>query len=92
MGINWEGEDRREKSRDHDLLLEMKGILLSQNEVMKSQKESLDNHVDSFKKHVEEDRDVFKILFGKIGELQKYVWIGIGIITAVEFASKFIGK
>lgn len=84
------GEDRRQKSMDHDLLLELKGILLQQNAIMAGQKEAADTHVKAFEKHVEDDKIAFNAIWKLVGQLRWYVAMGMGILIALEFASKFI--
>lgn len=92
MPDKYGGDDRREFSRDHDLLLELKGILLEQNAVMAAQKEALGSHIRSFEKHVQDDGNNFISIWKMINSLRWYVAMGTGVIVALEFASKYILK
>jgi len=87
--IKWDGDDRRQMSADHDLLLELKGILLQQNAVMDGHQKMMENHIKTFDKHVNDDSTNFTSIWKMLGHLKWYVAMGTGIIVALEFAAKF---
>ena len=59
--------------------------LLTDVAVMKNSVKSLD---DSFKSHLKDDKEAFEAVIGKIDELKRHVYIGIGILVAVQYFLK----
>lgn len=92
---HWDGEERRKggstnnynyfkhNQEDHDLLISMNQLLIDHIK-------SFEMHVIDFRlgaqeleKHKEEDNRRFK-------ELYRTQWIAVGIITAIEFFTRFV--
>lgn len=73
--MTWDGKtERRNNAGDHDNITRMLTIL--------------DNHVKNFDKHVEEDKSLFKEMGDKLWKHATFIYIGIGIITTLEFIFK----
>lgn len=53
--------------------------------LMKQSVTNLDGH---FKTHIEDDKVSFKSIGDKMDELKKHVYIGIGILVAVQYLLK----
>lgn len=70
----WEGEERRDKERDHDVLTRIDA--------------NLSNFMRRFDDHVEDDMGKFKRLTDDVSELKKYLFMGLGIIAFVVFIVK----
>lgn len=79
---DYSGEERRRRpvrgqnELDHDTLtkLDVNVTLIGKN---------LESFMQKFEEHVKEDSDNFK-------GVNRYIFIGVGIIAAMEFFSKFI--
>lgn len=72
--IDWDGEERRRYSQDHDMLVSMF-------EMLKSMKE---NHLN----HLADDEKNFNRLYKGQARALWYIAIGIGIISAFQFLHK----
>lgn len=81
----WDGEERRKKVTDHDMLIRIV-------EVIEHTNKNLERHIDAFEKHVEEDKKIFVDINKRIEIVNKYVFIGIGLVIAAETIIKFAFK
>lgn len=89
MHDDYEGEERRKHSQaiaDH-------GILLTKIDTnLENFIRSFEHHENDFKDHKKDDDDNFKEIERKIAVLQRYVYIGIGILIVLEVVLKLIPK
>ena len=78
----WDGKtERRGIAQDHDTLVQII-------EILKNQVENFDRHREDFKEHEKEDNTNFKFLRDQIGKHAMYIYIGIGILTTLQFILK----
>lgn len=68
--MSWDGEERRSESRDHDLLTKIDA--------------NLSNFMSRFDEHKQSDKEDFNRLYAEQGLLKKYLYMGLGVIAAIE--------
>ena len=71
----WDGEERRSTTRDHDLLTKIDA--------------NLSNFMSRFEEHKKEDGEHFDRLYVGQSMLKKYLYMGLGVLAAIEFFSFF---
>ena len=82
--MTWDGEERRRRevrknrddAEDHDVLTRID--------------ENLKNFMKQFENHLMDDKLQFDLINKDTADIKKYLWMGLGIISFVVFASKFI--
>ena len=72
----WDGKDRRQDSKDHDLLTRIDA--------------NLRNFIDRFGEHILDDNKRFKEHSEKIEFQQKVFYGCLGVVVFIEFISKFV--
>ncbi len=77
MEKEWNGNERRQVTRDHDTLTELVVIL-------DSHVKNFNTHTDAFKQHEIKDQSNFDSLRKDVLGIQRVIWVATGIIIAVE--------
>lgn len=67
-------QDRREVERDHDVLTRIDA--------------NLSNHMRRMEEHVDDDEKKFHALGRDVGELKRYLWMCLGIVSFIIFITK----
>jgi hypothetical protein len=78
MQPEWNGNERRQPTKDHDTLIQVVTIL--DNHV-----KNFNMHTDAFKAHEIRDQANFDSLRKDVLGIQRVIWIATGIILAVQF-------
>ena len=71
----WDGRERRGENRDHDLLTKIDT--------------NLSNFMSRFEEHKKDDEEHFNRLYVGQAFLKKYLYMGLGVIAALEFFQAF---
>lgn len=81
---SWDGKtERRKHADDHDTLI----ALL---EILDSHVKNFNIHVGDYKEHLKDDNINFKDISKQISALSKYIYIGVGVIVALDALPKII--
>lgn len=72
----YDGKERREGSRDHDLLTKID--------------EKLSNFLSRFEEHTEDDKNNFDDIKNRLSRAERFIYIGIGGLIVLEFVLKII--
>lgn len=80
MVIPWNGRERR-KTIDHDTIVEL-------TQIMRNHISNFDIHREDFNKHTEDDKVAYKEIKDLLGKHAIFIYIGIGIITTLQFLLK----
>ncbi len=79
-------DDNEERAHFRDVLIETNTLLKSHMESFREHQERMSQRIDN---HEQSDAEHFNRLYGSIGTLRKYLYMGIGAVAAFEVAIKF---
>ena len=72
----YDGEERRSRDRDHDVLTRIDV--------------NLSNFMSRFKEHVKGNNDDFISVKTRLGRVEKWFWMGLGAFVVLQFLFKII--